>query len=68
MKIGFTICSNNYLAQAKILQTSFLVHNPDYKFFIGLVDQLDPAINYKNQFNDSVILIEEKIILDTNIK
>ncbi len=62
MKIGFTICSNNYLGQAKILQTSFLEHNPDYKFFIGLVDLLDTSIDYKNEFNDSVIVIEEKII------
>ncbi len=47
--IVFTICSINYLAQAKILGNSLLKHNPDYKFFIGLVDDvqksgIDPAM------------------------
>ncbi len=39
-KIAFTICSINYLAQAKTLGDSLLKHNPDYKFLIGLVDKL----------------------------
>src|SRR4051794_40308640 len=39
MKVGFTICSNNYLAAAKTLCDSFLEHHPDYVFFIGLADK-----------------------------
>ena len=46
MKIAFTICSNNYLAQAKILGDSLLQHNPEYKFIIGLCDEFSKEIDY----------------------
>jgi hypothetical protein len=42
-KVAFTICSINYLAQAKTLGDSLIKHNPDYKFYIGLVDKLANA-------------------------
>jgi lipopolysaccharide biosynthesis glycosyltransferase len=42
----FTLCSNNYLAQAKTLGDSIAEHNPDLRFIIGLVDRRDPEINY----------------------
>ena len=45
-KIAFTICSNNYLAQAKTLADSLVEHNPDYKFIIGLVDEFSDEIDY----------------------
>lgn len=45
-KIIFTICSNNYLAQAKALGDSVIKHNPDYKFIICLCDKKHPRINY----------------------
>lgn len=45
-KIAFTICSNNYLAQAKILGDSLCALNPDYRFIIGLVDKKNADINY----------------------
>jgi hypothetical protein len=45
MKIAFTICSNNYLSLARALGKSLLSHNPEYTFFIGLVDKLNPEIN-----------------------
>lgn len=45
-KLCFSICSNNYLAQAKSLGDSLLVHNPDYQFIICLVDKLSEAIDY----------------------
>lgn len=38
MKIAFTICSANYLAYGKSLADSVLKHNPDYRFFIALLD------------------------------
>lgn len=42
-KVVLTICSINYLAQAKSLGDSLLEHNPDYDFIIGLVDRLDQS-------------------------
>lgn len=46
MKIVFTICSNNYLAQAKTLGDSVLKYNPDYKFIICLCDKKSEKIDY----------------------
>ncbi len=43
MKIAFTICSINYLSQAKTLGDSLKAHNPEYQFFIGLTDKLEDA-------------------------
>lgn len=40
-KFAFTICSINYLAQAKILSESIKKTNPDYEFVIGLCDKID---------------------------
>jgi hypothetical protein len=39
--IAFTICSINYLAQAKTLGESLAIQNPEIEFVIGLVDRLD---------------------------
>ena len=47
MKIAFTICSNNYLAQAKVLGDSLLEHNPEYAFFICLCDARHPDAAYE---------------------
>ena len=44
--IAFTICSNNYLAQAKTLGDSFLEFHPDWKFIIGLCDEFDSSFDY----------------------
>ncbi|MET0394931.1 MAG: hypothetical protein ABW019_17435 [Chitinophagaceae bacterium] len=46
MTIAFTLCSNNYLAEAKTLGDSILAHNPGWKFVIGLVDRKSAAIDY----------------------
>src|ERR1035437_5948390 len=46
MIIVFTLCSNNYLAQAITLGNSLLKHNPDYTFKIGLVDKINSQIDY----------------------
>ncbi|PSL48334.1 hypothetical protein CLV51_1021201 [Chitinophaga niastensis] len=42
----FTICSNNYLAQAKILGASIKKHHRDIKFYIFLCDEKQEAIDY----------------------
>lgn len=44
--IFFTLCSNNYLAQAKTLGDSVLKFYSDSRFVIGLVDYKDGAIDY----------------------
>jgi hypothetical protein len=55
MNIIFTICSNNYLAQAKTLGDSLIAHNPDYTFIIGLVDEIESGIDY--HFFDPYLII-----------
>jgi lipopolysaccharide biosynthesis glycosyltransferase len=56
MNIVFTICSNNYLAQAKVLLNSVLLNSPEYKVVIVLVDKFNAEINY-NSF-DPIILVK----------
>lgn len=63
MVIAFTICSNNYLAQAKTMGDSFLAHHPDAKFIIGLVDRFDKSFDY-NFFNRFEIIPVEDIHID----
>ena len=53
--IAFTLCSNNYLAQAKVLGDSFGKHHPAIEFIIGLVDTFHSSIDY-SAFSDLTIL------------
>jgi hypothetical protein len=62
MTIVFTICSNNYLAQAISLGQSLILHNPEYKFVIGLVDRKISEIDYSTIPFD--ILTVESIGID----
>jgi hypothetical protein len=59
MKIVFTLCSNNYLAQAKVLGDSLLKYNPDFRFIIGLVDKKNIEIDYSFFIPHEVITIED---------
>jgi len=43
MTLAFTICSVNYLAQARTLGDSLRQTNPDFRYVIGLVDKLSVA-------------------------
>jgi len=43
-----TICSVNYLAQARTLGDSLREHNPDYHFVIGLVDRWPTSLAVSN--------------------
>ncbi|WP_266366589.1 glycosyltransferase family protein [Tellurirhabdus rosea] len=43
MTLAFTLCSINYLAQARTLGDSLRQTNPDWQFVIGLVDRLAEA-------------------------
>lgn len=58
MKIAFTLCSNNYLAQAKVLGISLKKHNPEYYFIIGLIDKYSPHIDYTT-IGFEIILLED---------
>lgn len=44
--IVFTICSNNYLAQAKVLSDSVFDNSENYDFYIVLCDEYSPDIDY----------------------
>ncbi len=63
MKITFTICSNNYLAYAKVLGNSLKVHEPDLQFFIFLCDERNSEINYADLADEviPVIAIEPQL-------
>ena len=58
MPIAFTLCSNNYLAQAKTLGDSLVAHNPNYKFVIGLVDKKSAEFDYDSFSPHQVIEAE----------
>ena len=60
MNIVFTICSNNYLAQAKVLLNSVLIHSPEYKVVIILVDKFIDEINY-NSFEPITLVKAEEM-------
>lgn len=53
--IFFTLCSNNYLAQAKCLGDSVISLYPKDQFVIGLVDKEDSRVDY-SFFSDFTIL------------
>lgn len=44
--IAFTICSNNYYHQARVLAKSWLRHHTESRFFIILVDKVRDSIPY----------------------
>lgn len=44
----FTLCSNNYLAQAMVLGRSLLLSNPTWNYVVGLVDKKVNSIDYSS--------------------
>jgi len=50
-KIIFTVCTNNYLAQACVLANSIKDLAPDYSFYLFLADEDHPEIDYKSLNN-----------------
>ena len=48
MKIAYTVCSLNRLGQIRTLGESLLRHNTDYRFVIGLADELNGRINIQD--------------------
>lgn len=63
MKIAFTICSNNYLARAKVTAETFTSKHPNYKFFVFLVDTFISEIDYDFIPNVKIIAIKD-VVLD----
>ncbi|RZK32809.1 MAG: hypothetical protein EOO63_00160 [Hymenobacter sp.] len=59
MKIAFTICSNNYLAQASVLIESFKKFHPDFYFAVGLVDVMSAAVDYAAIQADEILPIAD---------
>ncbi|MHA4738452.1 glycosyl transferase [Dyadobacter sp. MSC1_007] len=57
MTIAFTICSINYLAQARTLGDSLKATNPDVLFFVGLVDSLQ-GIAFEDSYAPTFPMIE----------
>lgn len=60
MYIAFTLCSINYLAQAKTLGDSLKQTNPDCKFVIGLVDKNETGADL-SLVNDYTVLEVDKV-------
>jgi hypothetical protein len=58
MNILFTICSNNYLAQANVLADSVRQFQPDWTFLLGLVDKKDPSLSY-NELDFEIIELSQ---------
>jgi len=59
MNVAFTICSNNYLAKAKVVADTFIFHHPSYKFLFFLVDILDNKLDYSGLEKYQLIQIHE---------
>ena len=63
MKTAFTICSNNYLAKAKVVADTFSQNHPEYNFYIFLVDKLISIEIYK-QISAYTLVEAESVIND----
>jgi hypothetical protein len=59
MKIALTICSINYLAQAKTFGQSLLQNNPDYTVIVGLVDKINEKNDFLDTFPFKIIEVEK---------
>lgn len=57
-KVVFTICSNNYLAQALVLGNTLYKHNNGWKYVIGLVDKYSDSVSYQSLGFDFVSVEE----------
>lgn len=61
-EIAFTLCSNNYLAQAITVGNSFLEYHPEFIFVIGLVDRLNAEIDKASFDRFTIIPVEDLAI------
>lgn len=63
-KFAFTICSINYLAQARVLADSIRQTNPDYEFVIGLCDKIEGSGVDKSKLEGLNLLEVHRIGID----
>src|SRR6267154_2482982 len=59
MHIVFTLCSINYLTQAKTLGDSVLRHNPGSRFIIGLIDKNHTGLDLSFLGNLELLEVEK---------
>ena len=59
MTLVFTICSSNYLAQAKVLGDSLAKSNPDCRFVIGLVDRIPDEVDFDTWMPHEVLPVTD---------
>ena len=64
MTLAFTLCSINYLAQARTLGDSLKRTNPHIRYVIGLVDRLDAAQVPDDKLPDFELLELHRIGID----
>lgn len=64
MTLAFTICSLNYMHQAITLGNSFLKHNPNSKFIIGLVDIINDTVDNNKLSNLEILPVSS--VIDKN--
>lgn len=62
MTIGFTICSNNFLGQAKTMFQSLQEQHPGIKTFIFLADKPDDRIDYSFFTPAETIVADDRIV------
>ncbi|MEO6917075.1 MAG: hypothetical protein ABI151_16885, partial [Chitinophagaceae bacterium] len=60
--VAFTICSNNYLAQAKTLEQSLRRFHPESSFYIALVDIYSEETDYSIFDRSTIVELNEQII------
>lgn len=58
-RIVFTICSNNYLAQALTLYETFKEHNKSVRLFICLADKKDKVEDIIKNYDVEIIEVED---------
>jgi len=66
MVIGFTLCSNNFLAQAKTLADSLKEQHPEMKVFLFLVDEKNPSVDYEFISSAEIITVSPEIVRGYN--
>ena len=60
--VVFTLCSNNYLPQARVLAETLKRHNPAYRFMICLVDERDESVDYSRFPGEFIFLAQTGIL------
>jgi hypothetical protein len=62
MTLAFTVCSNNFLAQAKTTLQSLQRHHPEIRQFIFLVDKADQRIDYSFLEPAELVVMSESVL------